>query len=104
MLQTYQPQQWYDVTVDYDRVGTIRSLTYWINGIDCGTISQTISNLSTEQSFDHLELQAGEGSAYFDNVQVNSVPEPSTLVLLGVGAVGLLGYGRRRQKRLAADG
>jgi hypothetical protein len=30
------------------------------------------------------------------------VPEPSSLTLLGLGSFGLLGYGWRRQKRIAA--
>jgi hypothetical protein len=31
-----------------------------------------------------------------------AAPEPASLTLLGVGAVGLLGYGRRKRKRAAA--
>jgi threonine dehydrogenase-like Zn-dependent dehydrogenase len=30
---------------------------------------------------------------------INTVPEPSTFVLLGMGAVGLLGFAWRRRKR-----
>jgi hypothetical protein len=34
--------------------------------------------------------------------QVTGVPEPSTLTLLGIGSLGLAGYGWRRRKQTAA--
>jgi hypothetical protein len=46
-----------------------------------------------------LALNAGGGAPdnfYFDNFQLSSVPEPATLSVLALGAVGLLG--RRRQR------
>jgi hypothetical protein len=41
-----------------------------------------------------------EGSAA--NLTFVSTPEPSTLVLSGIGAIGLIGYGWRRRRRAAA--
>jgi len=40
------------------------------------------------------------GDVFFDNVQINAVPEPSTLVLLGMGAFSLLAFAWRRRKRI----
>ncbi|QDU47240.1 PEP-CTERM motif protein [Symmachiella dynata] len=47
------------------------------------------------------------GGLYIDNVltevnNVNAVPEPSSMVLLGIGMVGLAGYGMRRRKQRQA--
>lgn len=36
------------------------------------------------------------GSIYFDNFTYNTVPEPSTLLLLGSGLIGLAAFGRKR--------
>jgi len=56
----------------------------------------------TDTSFTH-----GNVGVYVDsqttrftgfNVTSNVIPEPSTLTLLAVGALGLLGYGRRRKR------
>jgi hypothetical protein len=40
--------------------------------------------------------------ATFGSPAVSGVPEPSTLTLLGLGSLGLLGYGWRRRKRAVA--
>jgi len=39
----------------------------------------------------------GTGSAYFDNVDAEAVPEPTSLLLLGSGLVGLMGLGKKKK-------
>jgi hypothetical protein len=41
-------------------------------------------------------LADGNGRAHFDGIQLTTIPEPSTLVLLGLALVGLIGYRRSR--------
>ena len=41
----------------------------------------------------------GYGEVGIDNLVVNSVPEPATMLLLGSGLVGLAGFARRRYKK-----
>ena len=77
VLQTYQTQQWYNIKIQYDRVGTTRTLQYWINGAERGTITGTISDLATELSYNNLDLESEEGSAYFDKVNVTHQVVPA---------------------------
>jgi hypothetical protein len=46
--------------------------------------------------------QALYGYSEFTVGPTSAVPEPASLTLLGIGAVGLVGYGWRRRKRAAA--
>jgi hypothetical protein len=43
------------------------------------------------------------GDAYFDNIQITAVPEPSTFALLGIGALSLLIYACQRNGRLGHE-
>jgi uncharacterized repeat protein (TIGR01451 family) len=70
ILQSYQTNRWYDVKIGYHRIGTDLTLHYWIDGIDRGVTQLTISDLAREQSFDHVNLTANEGTAYFDNLRI----------------------------------
>ena len=91
VLQTYVTDRWYDVKIQYDRVGTDLTLQYWIDGVNRGTSQIIIPDFTMELFPDHIGLTAVQGSAYFDNLSV--VPEPVTLTLLGLGGLFL----RRRK-------
>jgi len=38
----------------------------------------------------------GPAEFYADNASVDPVPEPTTMLLLGSGLIGLAGYGRKK--------
>ena len=93
ILQTYVTDHWYDVEIQYDRIGTDLTIEYWIDSVNKGVSQITISDLTVELSLDHVGLTAAQGSAYYDNLSV--VPEPATLSLLAIGGLALI---RRRRK------
>ncbi|MDP6988665.1 MAG: hypothetical protein QF903_04225 [Planctomycetota bacterium] len=65
---SYQPGQWYDVTIEYSRVGTALTLDYALDGVHVGSLALTIADLAAELSLDHIDLTVQEGAAHFDDV------------------------------------
>ncbi|KKL57293.1 hypothetical protein LCGC14_2236880, partial [marine sediment metagenome] len=91
ILQSYDTERWYDMTVAFSRSQTDLTLHYWVDGIDLGSISLLVDP-AIDDLQDHIELTAQAGSAYFDDIVVT--PEPATLFLLGLGGLAL-----RRKRR-----
>ena len=59
-----------------------------------GNISGTFSQLSLPALGNGLSWDTSD---LYTNGTISVVPEPSTLVILAAGAIGLVGYGRRRR-------
>ena len=78
---------------------------YW--GVDTGDVSFTITSLMTLSDSGTIDctLTAEAGDFYFNSAILSAegtepssapVPEPSTILLMGAGLLGLAGYNRKR--------
>jgi len=64
------------------------NLTAWLQLQDTGLLNVTLTSLEGDFYFTFSQLTATGDTA--------PVPEPSTILLLGTGLLGLVGYGRKR--------
>lgn len=69
-LGQYEVSRWYHVKISYRRAGNQLSRMYWLDGQSLGQVDTTIQDPAQEDSLDHFELAAQEGSAWFDNIKV----------------------------------
>jgi len=78
-------------------------------GVTSGSFSSdafgTITTLGSPYSMTEtyvLTLGAGGELNFAANTTLSPVPEPSTMAIAGLGALGMIGYGLRRRKALGA--
>jgi hypothetical protein len=70
------------------------------------SFSVSLSGITTPQptlgAFGFTNFAGSDTSTASASINTTSVPEPSSLVLAGVGALGMIGFGLRRRKVLGA--
>jgi hypothetical protein len=61
--------------------------------------SSSSPNIAYARFYGYWGPTSGVNSVIADNFTYNAVPEPSTILLMGLGLVGLAGFGRRKFKK-----
>jgi len=76
----------------------------WTPNSNSGTLSFTNSSTFSIAQALAITLGAGDSATLTINTTVvaAAVPEPSTMAIAGLGALGMIGYGLRRRKALGA--
>ena len=90
-------QTFAELLSDYDSIGLyLFSGTDTISNINGGTGTWENSRLLHYGAYSNDSNDATWG---LDNFQAAPVPEPSTILLMGIGLLGLVGYNRKRSKK-----
>jgi len=97
--------------------GTAGALTWSVNPYSGGSVSYDFGDTGYVTNFDVNALLAGldqqysggmngvmDADIYWDTLRIElnstvSVPEPSTILMMSIGLLGLVGYSRKRNER-----
>lgn len=89
---------WHNLKVEIssDNVAQGQDYKFYVDGI----LAETVNNVGTTvRSYDNIALGSGVSnastSAFFDNMKLEVVPEPTSLALLSLGGVSI--FARRRR-------
>jgi len=69
----------------------------WTLLTNVGTIPVDTVTASYRLMVFTIEAASADGTVYFDDADATAVPEPATLLLLGSGLVGLLGFVKKKR-------
>ena len=100
---------------EYHRLGILLDFasaqeSFYVDGSFLGTLAMPSGGPTSFYTYAALiglpdadSYAHGDYTSYFDNLSVRSVPEPSSLLLIGVGGLRPASYGRRRSRTRRAD-
>ncbi len=103
LLHGIELNQWYTITIAGDNSTKTFDLT--ITGTDFETGATGVAYANNSASFTHVSIgdhvanafiTGRHNSAYLDNLNIQTIPEPHHLALLGFGAIALIIFRKRK--------
>jgi hypothetical protein len=85
------------VTIGLDQTGATLASSLYLDGTLVGTTTATnLSGYSISQIALRQSNAATMGNVLVDNLDVYTIPEPSTMLLVGIGLAGIVALRRRK--------